>query len=382
MATVSGFLHGISGSMDNVTFRHLKDGRTIACKKKQKGLQPESRTRKNMPNKLAMVNVMAMLRLMRDDVQEFFEGSLNKSYARGQYVRSNIRENRIFMTKEMKVHQSCILVKQCISHGTLDPINYHLANDNRVVSDIILTQNITPETRLCDFAKDVLDTNPQFMPSDIITLCLFTQNQPDAHGYHTVSAKIVNIPLDTECQDLFPTNLLCMADGRLALLHTLQNAAVAFVHKRSGSNGTNRASTQWLLCVNPLSEQYSTSEALDAAVESYGGYTDETFLNPGEVAKTPYEPSHDKTHTLTLSSNDDDLGTVSPESGTYTHGDTLTLTALPKTGARFLYWKNSRGDIVSTQTLFPLRILADGTYVAFFGPPLQRSKRQKTIDKT
>ena len=73
-----------------------------------------------------------------------------------------------------------------------------------------------------------------------------------------------------------------------------------------------------------------------------------------------------KTYNITTSAYPEEGGTVS-EGGTYTHGQTCTLTASANEGYYFVNWTKN-GGIVSTNATYSFTVTESGAYVANFAP--------------
>jgi hypothetical protein len=72
----------------------------------------------------------------------------------------------------------------------------------------------------------------------------------------------------------------------------------------------------------------------------------------------------DKSYKVTLSTNDDTKGSVTG-AGLYNPGDDVVVNAVPKTGFRFLYWKEN--DVISSTNLnYKFTIEGDKVFVAHF----------------
>lgn len=73
--------------------------------------------------------------------------------------------------------------------------------------------------------------------------------------------------------------------------------------------------------------------------------------------------ANNPTYQLTTTVSPSEGGTISPSSGTYSEGETVTLTGTPSTGWRFVRWE---GDLSSTQNLSTLTMTKDYSVVGIF----------------
>lgn len=368
MARLKGILENLSGSSGSVTFRHEKDGSVVMLQKINS--RKASRTKESMMATLPMGNVNAMERLIHADVQDLFEGGYNKVKARGMYISLNMKRRKVYFTKQMRDMKWCVLVEHIISQGSLPTIGYWLSADNCVVTDVMLNQAIDEGTTVANFAKDVLQANVGFNSGDTLAFYYFEQRQDREFGRLWATAKVSKVSLDPRNDE--PLSKYVAAgcwtnrEGRLALVEPLAASGAAFVHFRPMRDGQLHVSTQTLLCVNPIAEQYMTAEALDAAVESRGGYTDKPFLMPSAMPASEFDVDSERSHFVIVRSSDEALGKVSTGRGAYLHGSEAVLTAEPNAGAWFVKWTDEQGNTVSCQSVFRLRVLADGLYTAHF----------------
>ncbi len=368
MAKLNGILENLSGSSGNLTFRHGKDGSVVMLQKITS--RKPTRTKGAMMAQLPLGNVNAMERLIHDDVQILFEGAPNKVKARGMYISLNLKRRKVYFTKQMRDLRCCVLVEHVVSHGSLPSIGHSLRADNCLVTDIMLANAIDENTTVADFARDVLQSNPGFNSGDTLTCYYFKQMEESSSCCLRVAPKVFRVELDLRNDDLLTRfvapGFWANREGCLSTAQPLDAAGAVFVHFRPVRDGRLQVSTQTLVCVNPLAEQYMTAEALDAAVESRGGYTDKDSVYDAVVATSEFDVNPSRSHFVLVSSGDESLGTVSTGRGAYLHGTEAVLTAVPKEGAWFVKWTDAQGNTVSCQSVFRLRVLADGLYTAHF----------------
>lgn len=370
MARLKGILENLSGSTGNVTFRHEKDGSVVMLQKITS--RRPSRSKKAMMAQLPLGNVNAMERLLHDDVVDRFEGAINKVKARGMYISLNLQRRKVYLTKQMKDARSCVLVDHVVSYGQLTPIEHRLGADNTLMSDVRVANDILETTTVADFARDVLRNNAGFNAGDVLAFYFLKQHEEAGSGRLWASAKVCKVVLDPRNGDLLSDYVApgfwAARGGCLAMAEPLNASAAVFVHFRTLRDGRMLVSTQTLLCVNPVADYYMTAEALDAAVESRGGYTDKAaFLMPSaEASASEFDVNPSRSHFVLVRSSDEALGKVSTGRGSYLHGTEAVLTAVPGEGAWFVKWTDEQGNTVSCQSVYRLRVLSDGFYTAHF----------------
>lgn len=357
-----------TGSVGKITSRKIGDNYYYSEKVTS---HKSTRTERSMRNQLPMGNIMSMLRMLKEYVPDLFEGCPNRQSARGKYVSLNKNRDVVYFTNEQQKSFACILAGHQISAGTLTSIAHTLTDDKQVLTDIRLLKAITRNTTVKSLSEDILRNNPSFAPGDKLSLYLLRQNVGDDTNVPTVEAYREVLVLDPRNEAKFstidPKGLWRNHDGVLALDEALNHSAATFVHSRIDRRGELLVSPQTLVCVNDLIVKYSTKEAFLAAVESRGGFTNtKDGLTPDFIPETKYENNPTHSHTVTIFCNNPNMGTVSPKSGNYLHGDTVTLNATPTEGCRFIQWINNMGEPVSTESLWKVRITADSAFTAIF----------------
>lgn len=361
----------MSGSIDNVTLRKQKDGSVVASLKISK--RRPTRTKGTMRAQLPMGNLNAMARELTDKEswENLMEGCETKRKARGRFIGLNMKRGMVYFTKEQQKNAFCILCSHQISHGSLRSIGQNFLSDNRMTTDIRLTKDIAPQLTQGDFSADLLACNPEFKDGDTLTLYTFQQIGDDEHGFHVhmdMYPICLNRLSDVPLSKLVNDGLLCRHEGFLTLAAPLSGTGACFVRRSRDGRGKKLVSSQILLCVNPLAEEFSTNEAFEAAVASRGGYTDVPRRFRGaESSETAAEAvQNQQAFYVTVFSNDLNAGHAATGRGTYKAGTPATLTAVPTEGHRFLRWTNQDGEVISTQPVCQVPIDGDAAFMAYF----------------
>ena len=112
---------------------------------------------------------------------------------------------------------------------------------------------------------------------------------------------------------------------------------------------------------NGSSNAYVAVDAVNAGDKYYKYYNLAIFnMHPADDGVTT-------NHTITLSANDNDYGTVSGGC-TVANGTDVTITATPNDGYAFWYWSEN-GGVVSTKANYTFKALYSRNLVAVFGAP-------------
>lgn len=362
MAKLDDELFKARGSVGSVTFRKTQNGTVMSEKCSSRR---DRRTRANMQQRTQWGNIQAMYRLMREHLAHTFEdcGSLRK--ANNMYMHLNVGRCPVYLPKSMTGTSACVVAPHQISYGLLKPVLHSLTANKMLSTNIHVGRNITGQTSVADFSHLVITLNEDFRNGDSITLYVLRQH-PAANGlFPEASCSAYEIRLDTSDNSTISrlpgwNEWWKFRDGCLVLKPALSSMAVAFVHTRVDARGNVKASSQTLVCENPLLAQYSSEEAFLAAAQSYGGFTSERrFLAPND-------PSGKKSYPVLIQSSDEALGSVLPHSGRFLAGDMLQLSATPAEGAAFECWTDLDDNIVSEEPVCQVSVSSGAAYIAHF----------------
>ena len=157
-------------------------------------------------------------------------------------------------------------------------------NANIPESDIALgALTLGNSTTLKAFSDAVVQNNAGWQSGDQLSVFVAHQMIDTGTGVPHVSIDAIEVTLDaaastTLLKDVMDISLFSVVDGMLGLSGPV-NGGVAFVHSRKTPSGT-KVSTQFFVVNNSYLAQYQTSEAFVAAVNSYGGLTQDEFITP------------------------------------------------------------------------------------------------------
>ena len=229
-----------------------------------------------MRNELTMTNTMAHYHALKDILSTTLEGCDNHRKTCNKYVSLNKGLNPVWLTRQQKVSNCCIVVPDFVSHGTLPAIGQHLDEDYRLVADLVVPIPWDDNTTISQAAHSIIDHNPYFQSGDALMLVMLSQ-KTDFSGTHFAQLHRQTLPLKFGCLDPIAHHispqLWNIRDNRLTLGTPLQNSAACFIHLRTTRAGHAKSPTQQLLCHNTLITQYNTLTAFLSAVESRGGFT-------------------------------------------------------------------------------------------------------------
>ena len=265
-----------------LVMRNTAKGQILA-KAPRKASQPR-RSEKQANTRLQMANLLANYRLYSGKLAEAFENKGAGLSDANMYVSVNWGYQPVYMTRQMRLQGCCVLADNMFSTGSLDPIGYALNDGGKLVSDLNLGFEISAETTVAQLSTALMQGSVGWEEGDQLTCFIGTQYLgSDGLPRATMKAHKVVISLedDTKLWDVVSADGFSSVGGCLASGVVLENMGMAWVHSRD-QNNTTKVSTQRLVVVSDVIEQYQTYAAMKAAADSYGGINKKAvYLNPG-----------------------------------------------------------------------------------------------------
>ena len=286
MAKFSGLLRKQVGSIGDLTFKQV-NGMTIVSEKITQMTNPRSdgqmrvRTRWN--------NIVAMYKGIRPKLKKGFESKPAGLSDFNMFMKMNMQKEPVYLTKQAVAGGACIAAPYQITQGSL-PAIVITGTGNAAVTDIHLgVLSLSNATTIAQFAKAVVDSNPDYQYGDQISFFKVEQKTNAETGipYCQFSAwKVVLDAADTETKlwDVVAREGFSTSDGCLAHSNANFVGAFGWVHSRK-SNGKTLVSSQSLIAANDtILAEYQGNLAYNLARSSYG-MSEDVYLTPnGEVS--------------------------------------------------------------------------------------------------
>lgn len=285
MGKFTGILRKMDGSVGDLTFKQV-NGMTIVSEKITQMTNPRSdgqmrvRTRWN--------NIVAMYKGIRPKLKKGFESKPAGLSDFNMFMKMNMQKEPVYLTKQAVAGGACIAAPYQITQGSL-PAIVITGTGNAAVTDINLgATSLSNTTTIAQFAKAVVDSNPDYQYGDQISFFKVEQKTNAETGipYCQFSAwKVVLDAADTETKlwDVVAREGFSTSDGCLAHSNANFVGAFGWVHSRK-SNGKTLVSSQSLIAANDaILAQYQGDLAYNLARSSYG-MSEDVYLTPnGEV---------------------------------------------------------------------------------------------------
>lgn len=286
MAIIKNNRSGMRGSVGYLQYR-VVNGQQIVAVKPTKCKNPK--TEKQMAHRVKWSNISAMYRAADGALYNAFEGKSGNINDYTLFMSANLYlEHEVYLTKEEKENNACVVAPYQVSRGMLPSIHMHLEN-GQLISNIELCDFvITTDTTVRDLANAILEANSSFQEDDSLSIIKYTQEWDQNVNVPTAICDKESIKLDsfdtTPLSAVLKKIKICNVQGHLATAPLNGDFGITMVHSRKRANGSVAISTQCLEIQNPLFSRYSSKEQQRKAMISYG-VNEKSFLTPDKESK-------------------------------------------------------------------------------------------------
>lgn len=282
MAIFSGIISRLRGSIGQLTFARV-GGKTVVREKVEKQTVP-TRTRRQMRCRVIWANLVNLYRAFSDTLHPSFESKERGRSDFNEFMSVNLGANSVALTAEEARQGGCVVSSYQVTRGSLPGVDVQLGENNVAVTDLSMGgMTIGASTTMKTFSQAIVDHNPAWENGDQLTVFVAHQLQDASTGLPRVTIEAIELTLDVNDEltllgDLVEANFFGVENGKLAVGGSV-NGGIAVVHSRLTKDGT-KVSTQFFVVNNALLSRYQSAEAIEAAVQSYGGLKQEEFLTP------------------------------------------------------------------------------------------------------
>lgn len=272
MAIIKSSKSGMRGVIGGLQYREV-NGKQIVAAKQTSYHNPK--TERQMAHRVKFSNIPSMYRAADGALYNAFEGKSGNLNDYNLFLSANLYlEQEVYLTKQEKQNNACVVAPYQISRGMLPSIQMKL-NDDQLQTDICLGDFlITLQTEVGDLANAILMNNPAFLQDDGLSMILYTQEWNECLNVPTASCEKESIKLDlydsTPLSSCISLVTVENQEGFLTIKGLSGNYGIALVHSRKRTDKNVAISTQKLLVKNELLESYSSKEQQRKAMVSYG----------------------------------------------------------------------------------------------------------------
>ena len=299
------------------TVLYTQGGRTL-----QRELAPEVKNPKTpaqMGQRVKWANLVAFYRANAGWMPKAFENKKATQSDYNKFMSLNAANSRIYLTKEQARQGACVVDSYRVSDGTLQPVDIFPTEQNWV-TNLYLTglDKLDTTTTVAAFSNALLSSNAGLRSGDQLSFIRATQlfNNTTDIPYVQVRAYelIINEQGPGLVKDFWPIELIALGEEQktpaLMVKNNNKQGGFAIIVSRTQS-GRVLVSPSQITQVNmaDVINQYSSSAALQAAIDSYGR-GDEVFLDSKDANAIGNNPT-----TLSITSVTSDGGVVTAVPG-------------------------------------------------------------------
>lgn len=273
-------LTSMNGSVGAVTYVTRK-GITVAKQKVPAKLNYRKTKRSMAPRMRWMALVRMWQALNTVGWHPSFRDKVGLQSDFNMFMKANSAVD-VYLTKTIVSSNGGVVAPVQVTQGGLPTIGGS-GNGNVVTTSLSLGSiSIGASTTLATFSTAIVENNEGWSNGDQLTIVRLTQVVDAQTNIPRITADIVEVVLDstdssTLLGDLVIAGLLDSVDGKLVISGV--NGGACAVHS-SGDGDNYDVSSENLVVINPLLNQYTSNSALMAAISSYGGLSSVPFLVP------------------------------------------------------------------------------------------------------
>lgn len=272
-----GYARGKVGSL--VFARRLGQQITRAYNKTPK----DASTRSQVQQRVRMANVIAMYRAVKRIADHSFEGVKPGQTSYNLFVKTNLTNNSVVLTKEAASFGACVVAPYLVSRGTLPSIIVQGTGADAVTNIAVGSLVINEQTTIGDFSKAVVASNTGINYGDQLTYVSIVQQTDSNTGYPVAAATIYEVTLnqtdDLLLRSYMPEVATTVRNGFLAHGALIASGGFCWILSRKNADGSLSVSTQRIVLTSAsLAEQYTSAAAMTRAINSYGFNSDAILM--------------------------------------------------------------------------------------------------------
>ena len=299
------------------TVLYTQGGRTL-----QRELAPEVKNPKTpaqMGQRVKWANLVAFYRANAGWMPKAFENKKATQSDYNKFMSLNAANSRIYLTKEQARQGACVVDSYRVSDGTLQPVDIFPTEQNWV-TNLYLTglDKLDATTSVAAFSTALLASNAGLRSGDQVSFIRVTQLFNNTTDIPYVQVRAYELLINEQdgglVKDFWPIELIGLGQEQktpaLMVKNNNKQGGFAIIVSRT-QGGRVLVSPSQITQVNmaDVINQYSSSAALQAAIDSYGR-GDDVFLDSKGANAIGQQPT-----TLSITSISSGSDTVSAVPG-------------------------------------------------------------------
>ena len=268
------------------TVLYTQGGRTL-----QRELAPEVKNPKTpaqMGQRVKWANLVAFYRANAGWMPKAFENKKATQSDYNKFMSLNAANSRIYLTKEQARQGACVVDSYRVSDGTLQPVDI-FPTENNWVTNLYLTglDKLDATTTVAAFSTALLASNAGLRSGDQLSFIRITQLNNNTTGIPYVQVRAYELLINEQgpglLKDFWPIELIGLGEEQetpaiMVKNNNKQGGFALIVSRTQGGRVLVSPSQVTQVNMSAIINQYSSSAALQAAIDSYG-QGDEIFLD-------------------------------------------------------------------------------------------------------
>ena len=277
-------MRGASKQMGGVVF-YTRSGETIARELAPAVSNP--RTRPQMENRVKLGNVVGVYRANRAWMPGAFEDKQEKETDYNAFVRMNISNNAVALTKQHIAEGAAVAAPYRITSGSIQSVEYYRNQTGLITNLYTGALVMTIATTIGQLSQALIQNNNNISQGMQLSLVVNIQRRNENTQLPFIVTRVYEIVLNNESQELvneyIPIEIFktMETDGNPLMFEgaTLGDGAAAFILSKTEA-GRTRVSSQTMALFGSQTTYsiYTSAAAVRAAIESYGETVD-NFLD-------------------------------------------------------------------------------------------------------
>lgn len=277
-------MRGASKQMGGVVF-YTRSGETVARELAPAVSNP--RTRPQMENRVKLGNVVGVYRANRAWMPGAFEDKQEKETDYNAFVRMNINNNAVALTKQHIAEGAAVAAPYRITSGSIQSVEYYRNTTGLITNLYTGGLVMTIATTIGQLSQALIQNNNNITEGMQLSLVINIQRRNENTQLPFIVTRVYEVVLSNESlevvNDYIPVEIFktMETDGNPLMFEgaTLGDGAAAFILSKTEAGRTRVSSQTMALFGNQTTYSiYTSANAVRAAIESYGETVD-NFLD-------------------------------------------------------------------------------------------------------
>lgn len=261
------------------------------------------RTIDQMSQRVKWANLVNFYRANKSWMKFAFETKPTNRTDYNQFMSLNVANSRIYLPKDVANQGGCVVDSYVMTQGSLASIEI-TKGEGVFYSNLFIPEelDIVATTTVADVSKALIQSNPALREGDQISFIRLTQQTSANTGVPFVVVRKYEVILNTSDLRFFsqfmPSSYITSdmnGDNNCIAVNDSGNAGGFLLILSRTTGGKTYVSTQSVIVANNAAtiEAYSSSNALQAAIDSYGESTEPflTSTTADQDSQAPVQPS-------------------------------------------------------------------------------------------